>query len=889
MLVVFLITLSRWICPSNLSEVVDLANWNPSAHVFGPITYLVTYPLRWLPPAWMPLGLNLFSAVCAALSLCLLARSVALLPHDRTHEQRQREQSELSLLSIRTAWLPPLFAVLVCGLQMTFWQNATQGTSETFDLLLFAYVIRCLLEYRVGGTESWMVKFALVYGLGMANNWAMVGFFPLFLTAVIWIKGISFFNTRFLLRTAALGLAGFLLVFLLPLLNQISHTVPVDFWTMVRATFSGEKMIFTRFPRIVLGVLALTSLLPVLVMGIRWASHFGDNSPLGIFLATSIFHIVHALIFLACLWTMLDSPISPRENMHRLGLRLPFLTFYYLGALAVGYFSGYFLLVFGPRKSSRHRNPLPHAVNISVTCCVWLLAIAMPVVLLCKNLPVLKTNEAANKAFENYFTQIEQLLPSDKGAVVLCDDAFRLQYLHAVLSRHSQHPQHLLINTALLDSEPGYLKFLEKSNRGYQLSGPWTNIPPTAAPSLAKVQILDHLSASHDIYYMHPSFGYYFERFYAEPHGLVYKLKPYPTNVWNAPLPTKEQINENQAFWKKTSQEFLPPVKGLFEKPSTAAESGAWEKLLTRLHLLREDENPAAAVAVYYARALDEWGVQLQMAGLNVEAAKCFDEVLQLNPGSIAARVNKTFNQMLAAGKRLGIQSPKVIEKGLEQYRGGWTELLRLDGPIDEPGFRDELAAVLATGSNYRQAIQQLNRVRTLVPGDLRVNLQLAQLLLHIQTHKNGLSLLLPYSECYSMAMTNLDQVLEKYPKEPSALFMKSFVLMQQKSYDQAIEPLNRILAQPEQTSNYVAQLNRAIAHFKVGHYEAAKSDYEAVGKGVPNAYQVYYGLAEIADHQKDNHAAIKNYELYLTNAPPNTEEAKSVTARLKELKTGAH
>ena len=82
------------------------------------------------------------------MSLALLARSVALLPHDRTHDQRQKERSEFSLLSIRAAWLPPVLAALVCGLQLTFWENATGcASAEMFDLLLFAYVIRACWSF----------------------------------------------------------------------------------------------------------------------------------------------------------------------------------------------------------------------------------------------------------------------------------------------------------------------------------------------------------------------------------------------------------------------------------------------------------------------------------------------------------------------------------------------------------------------------------------------------------------------------------------------------------------------------------------------------------------------------------------------------------------------
>ncbi len=114
-LVVYLLTLNHWVSLFNLTTVAELSGWTWQPEVYQPVSFVVTYPFRWLPVTQIPLALNLFSAVCAAVTLGLLARSVALLPHDRTEAQRRREQSPFSLLTIRNAWLPPVFAVMVCA------------------------------------------------------------------------------------------------------------------------------------------------------------------------------------------------------------------------------------------------------------------------------------------------------------------------------------------------------------------------------------------------------------------------------------------------------------------------------------------------------------------------------------------------------------------------------------------------------------------------------------------------------------------------------------------------------------------------------------------------------------------------------------------------------
>ena len=89
-------------------------------------------------------------------------------------------------------------------------------------------------------------------------------------------------------------------------------------------------------------------------------------------------------------------------------------------------------------------------------------------------------------------------------------------------------------------------------------------------------------------------------------------------------------------------------------------------------------------------------------------------------------------------------------------------------------------------------------------------------------------------------------------------------------------------------TNNYSALLNRAIACLRANKLDAAQRDYEVLQKAFPTAFQIYYGLAEIAWRKKDTNAAIRNYQLYLANAPTNTAEAKVVSERLKELKPGS-
>ena len=163
-------------------------------------------------------------------------------------------------------------------------------------------------------------------------------------------------------------------------------------------------------------MLGLPSLLPLLVLGIRWPSYFGDPSKLGVTLTTLIFHIFHAFLLLLCIWVALDPQVSPRH----LAPGIPMLTLYYLGALSVGYFSGYFLLVFRTRSGPRARPaPLLRLLNSATTAAVWLLLLTVTTLLLYRNLPQIRI---ANGPLLKQYASLQIHNLPHTNSVVLSDD-----------------------------------------------------------------------------------------------------------------------------------------------------------------------------------------------------------------------------------------------------------------------------------------------------------------------------------------------------------------------------------------------------------------------------------------------------------------------------------
>ncbi|MDB6023006.1 MAG: Tetratricopeptide repeat protein, partial [Pedosphaera sp.] len=281
MLAVYAITLNHWVSPGNVHEIARLSGLTWRVELGRPFTYLITFPLQWLPAVWVPVAANFLTALCAAGVLGLLARSVALLPHNRTQAERQKNPAPPHVLTISGAWLPPALAALACGFQLTFWEHAVTATSEMPDLLLFAYLVRCLLEYRVSEKKSWLLRWALVDGVAMSNNWIMAAFLPAFLAGwFLVLGGTSWFTPQSLarllkekLRVFDLGLLGRLLgcwlagaslVLLMPLIARLTPGAHPPFWASLGIELRYYYFMLTAFPPGRAGLMWLTSVVPVI-------------------------------------------------------------------------------------------------------------------------------------------------------------------------------------------------------------------------------------------------------------------------------------------------------------------------------------------------------------------------------------------------------------------------------------------------------------------------------------------------------------------------------------------------------------------------------------------------------------------------------------------------
>ncbi len=139
--------------------------------------------------------------------------------------------------------------------------------------------------------------------------------------------------------------------------------------------------------------------------------------------------------------------------------------------------------------------------------------------------------------------------------------------MQAALARNGRAKNFLVVDTAF--AELGAVSSLSSQESPADI---WPQIVSDkdmgAVNPLGLLSTLNLLSKSNNICYLNPSFGYYFELFYLEPHGLIYQLKTLPEDTLLPPPLSTNLIAENQNFWTQTVENELPRI----EKASTATE-----------------------------------------------------------------------------------------------------------------------------------------------------------------------------------------------------------------------------------------------------------------------------------------------------------------------------
>jgi tetratricopeptide (TPR) repeat protein len=136
----------------------------------------------------------------------------------------------------------------------------------------------------------------------------------------------------------------------------------------------------------------------------------------------------------------------------------------------------------------------------------------------------------------------------------------------------------------------------------------------------------------------------------------------------------------------------------------------------------------------------------------------------------------------------------------------------------------------------------------------------------------------------YTNALQVINRKLARSPDDTAWLYRKGFESIQIGAFDEAVTALSKCLEL--QTNNPSALLTRAMAYYQGDRLDAARADYLKLQAVYTNSFQVARGLGEVAWRQHQTNEAIRNYEIYLANAPTNyLAEIKLVREHLSQLR----
>ena len=947
------VTLSHGVTMNSLSLTAEIAGWDWAPMVGQPLLWLLTLPLRWLPAAWVPVGLNLFSAVTAALTLGLLARTVQLLPWDQPWENTRRLAGAL----------PVLLACAVCGLEFSFWQEATAATGEMLDLLLPAAALWLLLEYRVRDESRWLDAATFVWGLGMAENWLMLLALPLFVAGVVRLqiesakaKGVEratlfgvrvvrlrrlrIFRMKFLLRLAGLGLAGFSIYALLPLVNGLFPHSPWSLGQSWHASLKQTKnmvmVLYDQFwltHRLLAMAVALYFLVPTLACLVRQRDEGTKDKSQADRFELWIYRGLRAALLVACLWLAFDPVTGPRQIVQQqFGVPLPLLTFDYLNAIGAAFLAGNLLLI-SQRRVRRHgcsrtsiplrQLAVPFAVGGLVLVIVGLVARNTPAIVHMNFHPL-----------ERFGDLLADSLPAGRG-VMLSGQPQKLEVFQAALAHRRNGADWLAVDTHALPTV-AYRAWLERR----QPAGWLTDENRHELTSPETVRLLEHIARTSRLFCLHPSYGNLFERFYPEPAGAIYEVKLRGEKPLEIPPLTAAATDANETFWTGAwEKELAPLVLDARQRPT------GWQKKIQRLGFTPAPFYQDRLLAEWYSLSLDGWGAALQRQSRWSEARLRFEQALQLNTNNFSAQISLACNTNLQSASRMGLAGVDKVADQLGSIQH-LSAILNNCGPFDEPVFCYLLGCAFQKNGMWLQAAEQFERTRTLAPGALAPELALAEIYTRLQFADRARPLInhlrdetknLPASSALDLEMalleanswlsqTNtanasgvLQSVLQQHPDDVQIVYgvigaylafgnftnalqlvntklarspddvaslnLQAAILIQSGDAAAAVPVLDHILTL---TNLPEARLTRAIARLACQDFAAAETDFRELEKSGEEPGRVAYGLAAIAEQRHDTNLAAHYLRLCLTNTPPGTILWHKASTRLQTLEPGS-
>lgn len=918
---VYLFTSNPGVTLESLGLTGKIAGWDILPMTNHPLSWLVTLPLRLLPDGWIAPALNFFTAILAATTIGILARTLELMDWDRP----------LPLLGKWLSKLPVVFGCVLCGLELNFWQAATAGTGEILSALLLAGSILCLAQFRAKRKLNWLTWASFIWGLLMAESPEFIWFFPFFIVAVIWLSLPEFFNWRNLRNFLLVSLAGFAAFAILPLWNGMAPSSPYHWGEAWHLSLQNYKRLTIDFARqlwwaqehrIVWISIIMFYLIPLVPIMYR-TRDMGTMDRLPVDQVQVWLNRTLKLgLFVLSIWLAFDPEYGPRKLLAKqTGTLFPMLSFDLFLGLGTAFIIGNLLLSLGANSLGLYRPPtlLEATYGRSLIPFVSVLSVLCFIGLGMRNLPVLI--ETRQHSLEQYGAEMVHCLPSGRG-IILSDDPQRLLVFQAAAAHQPGKKDWLAIDTQLLPYD-----FYRRHLAGH-LGAQWLLETQSVLNSAGMVKIVDGLLASNAVYYLHPPYNCFSEVFDSEAHGLVYAQRRNAGILTSNASLAAPQLERNDQYWLSTAKN----LGGLKIGPRNyRGKPEASINFIGDLVYSEPAEVPQKVkIAEWYSTALNDWGVQLQRSEKYVEARLRFQQAIDLNQKNLAARFNLRCNTNLVDGRLMNLNLTESVRAQFGKFPAiAWLNLV--NGPVDEPSFCYAIGNTCFKEGFPRMGLRELQRAaelagnlpqtqlpliqiytrfgmlaraqeliercrRELTPGSDNVALdtQLALLEANIwlaRTNSAMASSILESSfrrypknielerlmlqaeiamNNYSNALTVVGRMLEKSPNSLECLYTLAAIQVRIGQFTNALTTVGRAMVLSNQPA---LRLVRAAANLGLGDLENAEVDYRSLEKQNPNSLSINSALLEIMIRKCETNQAVYYLQQCLSLSPTNTNQ----------------
>jgi tetratricopeptide (TPR) repeat protein len=912
-LVIYLITVSRWVTVQSLTVSAQVGGWDDNLPANSPLLYLVSRPLILLPSSILPLAGNLFTVLLASATLWTLSRCIQLLPQDRTHPQRIRGYADGRPLRTGLFWVPPVIGCALFGLQVTPWEHATSFSGEMLNALVFGTAVRALLEYRNNKNERWLDLMALLVGIGVTNNWGMIGFVPMFAGATLWIGGWENVKVKRVIRLLGIGCAGLVLYLVTPIVGTGRGGLPDSFGRALWAVIVTQKDFVVGIPKGRFLMLAAVMILPLGAAGIRWSSPRGSGlERMASFGALTLLQ----LSWLGGnIWMAFDGFFSPRALISTDGSygALPLLTYHFCAALAVGYIAGYFV-VLGTITPDRQWSRADMAGGLVHRVFAWLViagSAILPAALAVQNW---KSIQIQNGPILSELA-VNLLAPLPKTpAVVVTDDSLLHALLDAQIRRTPGAPTHLLIQTRRAP-EARYRKHLfDVHGRDWPDLKNMVDLQENIGGAF--LGLLTKAASSNAAFTLNPSTTFLNEPNYLVPAGAIYAFRPYQPGQIATPLISDTEAAAVTAYWSGQKEVLDHVAVGIADKKALAPRYAA----------------------SFWGRTANTQGVRLQQGGRLDMASQLFAIARKIDPQNPSVLVNTAVNDLLRQRKPIDAS----VRRSIETLGVGIIEEF---GAIDEPRFLEQLgSATLELGDPLvRASANAFLRARTLDPLSLDAALGYARACVSanepkfaLEAHAQAAALAnrlkptqaqrsqlfrveatarmrsndLPTAEQILLRATEempedipvldllsyvysqmdkpenslpyIERLIKLKPDDEALLQRRGFLSIQLGKTDEAIADFDRILSR--HPDDLDALMNRGTCQLAAKRSDKAAADFESVLRRVPGAVDAQVGLAEVALQKKDKPGSIRQFEKVIASVAAGTSLHKKLTNRLAAI-----